>query len=292
MNDENKKIDVFICYTKKDEEVANKLYDDVKYAGFSPWMASKDLFLGCKWEMEIRKAIKNSYFFLILHSKSVLEKGYIHKEIKVALDEYDKLPPSEIFIILVRIDENEPDDERLKELHWVDIFPDYDNSLDKILATLSSKKSNYKSRDHLFSKDSITTQASETKTSKNKELATLSSKKSNYKSRDHLFSKAGITTQTSETKMSKNEETVTERLLIENVRKIISSGDIRSAINQIEEYLFDITSDLDLRNEIIICAGRYNRLMQEKRKGIISRDVFNAEINQLANNILNFFEKL
>ncbi len=128
---------IFISYASEDREIAEKLYDDLKQAGVTPWMAYKNIFSGQKWKLKINEAIKNSsYFLALLSSNSLTKKGFVHKELKKALDLFDQLPPSDIFIIPVRINDCEPVDERLKELHWVDIFSSYEKGVDQILRVL------------------------------------------------------------------------------------------------------------------------------------------------------------
>ncbi|MDM8553662.1 alpha/beta fold hydrolase [Desulfococcaceae bacterium HSG7] len=128
---------VFICYAKEDQEIAIKLYTDLKKEGLNLWFDKDHIFPGQNWEYEIRRAIKKSTFFLaIISSKSISKKGFTQKELKTAIDMLDEFPASDIFIIPVRIDDCSPIDEKLQYLHWVDIFPNYDDGLREILRIL------------------------------------------------------------------------------------------------------------------------------------------------------------
>jgi len=51
---------------------------------------------------------------------------------QVALDYLDYLPESEVYVIPVRIDNCNPSHDVLNELHWVDLFPDWDSGIEKI----------------------------------------------------------------------------------------------------------------------------------------------------------------
>ncbi len=128
---------VFICYAREDYAIAERLYHDLQRAGVKPWLDEEVLLPGQNWKRMIKQAMKqSSYILALLSSHSVSKTGYVQKELKEALDLLDQQAPSKIFIIPVRIDECEPDDERLQELHWVNLFSDYKEGLRQILGVL------------------------------------------------------------------------------------------------------------------------------------------------------------
>jgi hypothetical protein len=130
-------VKVFICYAREDREIAQHLYADLQQAGIAPWMACEDILPGQDWELGIDQAIRaSSYFVALLSSHSVSRKGFVQKELKKALEVLDELPPSQIFIIPARLEECQPVDERLRKLHWVDLFPSYEAGLQRILRVL------------------------------------------------------------------------------------------------------------------------------------------------------------
>jgi hypothetical protein len=133
----NSEIKVFISYAREDFETAKRLYDDLQQVGLSPWIDSEDILPGQNWEYAINEAIRSSNYFLVLLSlHSVSKKGYVQKELRKALDILDEIPPDEIFIVPVRLDECEPLHERLRGLNWVDIFPSYKVALETILRAI------------------------------------------------------------------------------------------------------------------------------------------------------------
>jgi len=133
---------VFISYAPEDQAIAKRLYNDLKNAGVELWFDEASLLPGQNWEFEIKRAIKESTFFLaLISSKSISKKGFTQKELKVALDMLDEFPESDIFVIPVRIDDCKPINEKLQYLHWVDIFPSYDDGLQKILRVIKPEKS-------------------------------------------------------------------------------------------------------------------------------------------------------
>ncbi|MCP4111887.1 MAG: toll/interleukin-1 receptor domain-containing protein [Desulfobacteraceae bacterium] len=132
---------LFISYASEDRNTAMKLYEDLKRENVEPWLDAKKLIPGQNWKTEVNRAIKESSNFLILLSfHSISKRGYVQKEQKIALELLDEFPHGDIFIIPVRLDECEPLDERLNELHWVNLFDSYENGLEQILHAVTKRK--------------------------------------------------------------------------------------------------------------------------------------------------------
>jgi len=60
--------------------------------------------------------------------------------LKTALDFLDLLPSGSIFVIPVRVDECEPADEKLQDIHWADLFPSYEKGLSQVLRVIVPEK--------------------------------------------------------------------------------------------------------------------------------------------------------
>jgi len=132
---------VFISYAREDIETARKLYHDLKHAGITTWMDKEDILIGENWKIAIRQAIKeSSYFIALLSSNSLSKKGYVQKELKMALDIFGEMPVSEIFFLPIRLDDCHPLDEQLQDINWGDLFPSYEEGFQKILRVLSQKR--------------------------------------------------------------------------------------------------------------------------------------------------------
>ncbi len=128
---------IFISYATEDFEAANKLYDRLAADGFSPWMDRRDLIAGQKWRIEIPEVIRRSaYVIVLLSSRSLTKRGYVQKELKLALDAYDEFPTGEIFLIPVKLEDCDPKDPRLADLHWVELFDDRNDGYSRILRAL------------------------------------------------------------------------------------------------------------------------------------------------------------
>ncbi len=125
---------IFISYAREDYQIARKLYDFLVSQGQEPWLDRENLIPGQKWENAIQSAIRKSHFFIaILSTNSIEKRGYIQKELRVGLEILDQVPDSQIFLIPVRIDECQPKQDRLRELQWVDFFPDWQEGLRQLM---------------------------------------------------------------------------------------------------------------------------------------------------------------
>lgn len=128
---------VFISYAREDSETAKKLYADLKLRGFRPWIDSEDLLPGQRWKTEVRARIRRaSHFIVLLSSRAVDKRGFIQAEIEEAFEQLNAFPETAIFLIPVRVDECRPSHQRLRDLNWVDLFPDYASGLARIVAAL------------------------------------------------------------------------------------------------------------------------------------------------------------
>ena len=76
----------------------------------------------------------------MLSSKALSKEGFVQKELKTALEILDYLPSGRAFVIPARIDDCEPADEKLQDIHWADLFPSYEDGLSKILKALAPNR--------------------------------------------------------------------------------------------------------------------------------------------------------
>jgi hypothetical protein len=128
---------VFIAYGKEDEPLAARLYEDLNRAGFSPWMDVRKLLAGQNWPRAIEAAIESSDFFMACFSgRSVRKKGDFQSEIRYALDCARQVPLEEIYIVPVRLDDCEVPRAIQHELQYIDLFPDWDAGMERLLTML------------------------------------------------------------------------------------------------------------------------------------------------------------
>jgi hypothetical protein len=132
-------VKVFISYAREDLASAKRMFDELKAAGFEPWFDKECLLPGQRWEVGIEQAIRSSHYFIaILSSHSVAKRGYVQKEIRRALEILDQIPESDIFLIPARLSECRPSHIALEQLNWVDLFPDWETGVQKIISLLKT----------------------------------------------------------------------------------------------------------------------------------------------------------
>jgi SIR2-like domain/TIR domain len=143
MNSTGSKLKVFISYAREDKDRAQYLFNILKEWKLEPWFDQESLLPGQRWENEIDKAIKNSDYYIVLLSKnSTEERGYVQKELKIALEILKKLPKSKIFVIPVCLDNCIISESLIKEIqeiqqiHMVNFVQDSTKWLEKVLAAM------------------------------------------------------------------------------------------------------------------------------------------------------------
>ncbi len=136
-----KKFRVFISYAREDENKAIRLYNDLKNSTLpvEPWLDKKDLLPGQDWDIEIKESIRKSDFFIPLFSStSIVKRGYIQREFKVAVDTLQDIPPGDIFVIPVRLDECDIKYNELAKFQRQDLFPEWYEGLVRIIKSIET----------------------------------------------------------------------------------------------------------------------------------------------------------
>jgi hypothetical protein len=130
---------IFLCHASEDKAQVRVVYHQLKDLGFEPWLDKEDLLPGQDWTREIPRALKNADFILIFFSRtSVAKRGYVQREMKLALDTWQELPKGTIHTIPVRIDACDVP-ESFRRYQWVDLFNP--NGLDRIVRAIRAELS-------------------------------------------------------------------------------------------------------------------------------------------------------
>ena len=128
---------VFIAYVKEDAAQAERLYEELAAAGFSPWMDVRRLLPGQSWPRAIESAIETSGFFLACFSaNSVNKKGGFQAEIRYALECARRVPLDDIFVVPIRLDNCRIPRSIQKELEYVDLFPAWAPGVQRLVAMM------------------------------------------------------------------------------------------------------------------------------------------------------------
>jgi predicted Rossmann-fold nucleotide-binding protein len=114
---------VFLCYAHADAARVHALYIRLTKDDVDVWLDKEKLLPGQDWELEIRKAVRESNVVIICLSKQFNQVGFRQKEVRLALDTAMEQPEGEIFIIPAHLEECETL-ESLRKWHRVDLFED------------------------------------------------------------------------------------------------------------------------------------------------------------------------
>ena len=135
---------VFISYVPEDAKFAERLYKDLKIAGSIP-LLYKEIESGLDWKIVVAQAIKSNRYFIPLFSsnstkKTILQKKQ-QKQFKYAIDNFDSFPDPKAggrkYIIPVRLDNCMIPYEKLTNIQYADLFPDWDKGVTTILLAMA-----------------------------------------------------------------------------------------------------------------------------------------------------------
>src|SRR5687768_15998441 len=126
---------IFLCHASEDKAQVREVYHRLRAIdGFEPWLDEEDLLPGQDWDHEIKRALKTSDFILIFFSRSwVARRGYVQREMKLALDAWQEVPEGTIHTIPVRIDACDVP-ESFRRYQWVNLFEP--NGFDRIVRAI------------------------------------------------------------------------------------------------------------------------------------------------------------
>lgn len=120
MNQENQKHNVFISYSTRNSDIANRICYLLEKNGLKCWIAPRNISSGKIYIEEIGDAIRSTKIVVLVYSSFSQASRYVNNEIEMAYS-YNKP------IISFNIDNAEPRDEMayfLKVSQWLPAFPD------------------------------------------------------------------------------------------------------------------------------------------------------------------------
>jgi len=88
--------DIFISYSSKDKPVADQLITQIEKAGFSCWIAPRNIEGGAEYSEIIEKAILDCKIFLLVFSENSEKSPWVKSELNVAFSENKYLIPYRI----------------------------------------------------------------------------------------------------------------------------------------------------------------------------------------------------
>src|ERR1700743_3522555 len=131
---------VFIAYAVEDSTLADRLFDDLIDCGFAAWLDRRKLLPVQNWPRRIEDAIASADFFIACFSQnSAGKRGGFQAEIRYALDCAARIPLDEVFLIPVRLDDCRVPMRIQRETQYVDLFPDWNAGLQRILRIIEKQ---------------------------------------------------------------------------------------------------------------------------------------------------------
>ena len=140
--------DVFISYSTKNSDIANKICYLLENNGLQCWIAPRNIASGKNYVDEIARGIKSTKIIVLIFSKYSQESKYVNNEVMMGFT-YNKP------IISFNIDQSEPNDIMgyyLKVAQWLPAYPNPEGQFEK-LATDALKLCNEKPRTIITSLD-------------------------------------------------------------------------------------------------------------------------------------------
>ena len=143
---------IFLCHAHEDKPKVREVYRRLQEEGFQPWLDEEDILPGQLWDEEIRLALRYSDFILIFFSRnSVSKRGYVQREMKLALDAWSEITEGQIYTIPVRLDECEVP-VQFQRFQWVELFDErgFDRLVRAIRLGLSQSRRNEASNENPY----------------------------------------------------------------------------------------------------------------------------------------------
>lgn len=119
---------LFISYSRKDDEFAHRLSDDLRTAGYSVWVDVSGLRGGQEWAREIDKAIRTCDVFVLVISPDSMTSEWVSKETLLAISLKKLIVP-----IMWRETERPV---HLVDIQYVDFQGAYDNAMQELYEAL------------------------------------------------------------------------------------------------------------------------------------------------------------
>lgn len=135
---------VFVSYVRDDQVVVDRLVSALKSGGLTVWLDRNDIPGGARWKDAIRNAIRNGAAAVACFSTnfSARTTSYMNVELVEMIDELRARPSDAGWFFPVRLDNCSIPDKRigggesLADIQSVDLFPDFDAGVSKLIADI------------------------------------------------------------------------------------------------------------------------------------------------------------
>jgi hypothetical protein len=128
---------VFVAYVAEDLALARSVRDGIVAAGCAAWLDKDKLLPGQNWPRAIERAISISDAFIAcFSSRATAKRGQFQSELRYALDCARRMPLESVFVVPVRFEPCRVPQLVAEQVHYVDLFPDWDRGMKRILRAI------------------------------------------------------------------------------------------------------------------------------------------------------------
>ncbi len=134
---------VFLSHAQEDKPRVKRIFSALQARGMLPWYDEQGLLAGDCWKEDVIDAIKESDFFaLFLSNAAIRKRGFIQKEIREAIGEFQRRPHGLAYILPVRLDDCEvppvrlDENTTLRDLQWIDVHRVDSRSVNNLAAAI------------------------------------------------------------------------------------------------------------------------------------------------------------
>lgn len=138
----------FISYVGEDRGRALRLAHDLSRNAVEVWVDRMSLAVGLRWADSIERAIGDADYFLACFSGNFAHRKstYMHRELKLAVNELQRRGEASGWFIPVRFDETQLPEAsvcgcEIRALQWVDLFPNWDDGIARLLRVIEPHSS-------------------------------------------------------------------------------------------------------------------------------------------------------
>ena len=128
---------LFLGYVREDAARVTLLFEQLARAGFDPWMDLHKLLPGQNWPRAIENAMEVADFVILCFSRRAISKrGGFQAELRYALECARRMPLESVYLVPLRLDECRVPAEVAQQVHYVDMFPDWERGRRRLLQVL------------------------------------------------------------------------------------------------------------------------------------------------------------
>lgn len=127
---ENSKHQIFISYSRKEKVFAERIYSDLRVAGFDVWMDTQEIHPGKigknEWDISIQNAINSCDFFVPIVSRASMESKNVLDECNYAINKGK--------IVIPVLQDDYELYYRLQRFQWLDFTENYEVGLQELIS--------------------------------------------------------------------------------------------------------------------------------------------------------------